>query len=179
MGSGVCAFRWWAGWAAGGLVAPGGVEDQFAQELAGGGVDDADLKVLDEQEDAGSGVGSADTDAVEASAVAEGDLAGDVDPVGADSVVAVDAPVPGRCFGSGGAGGGRGGPMRQGPVRPVAVVGVDEGVDQRLQLGQGGRLNPLGLQPLLQGLLEPLDLPAGGRVVGSEFFWSTPRARSS
>jgi hypothetical protein len=57
--------------------------------------------------------------------------------------------------------------MRQGPVRPVAVVGVDEGVDQRLQLGQGGRLNPLGLQPLLQGLLEPLDLPAGGRVVGS------------
>jgi len=40
---------WLAGWPArscGGLVAAGGVEVQFAQELAGGGVDDADVQVL-------------------------------------------------------------------------------------------------------------------------------------
>ena len=38
---------WGAGWPAGGLVAAGGVEGQFAQEFAGGGVDDADVQVLD------------------------------------------------------------------------------------------------------------------------------------
>ena len=40
-----------------GLVVAAGVEDELAEELAGGGVDDADLEVLDEQDDAGSGVG--------------------------------------------------------------------------------------------------------------------------
>ncbi len=40
----------------GGLVVAVGVEDQFAEEFAGGCVDDADLEVLDEQDDAGSGV---------------------------------------------------------------------------------------------------------------------------
>ena len=32
-----------AGWSAGGLVVPGRVEGEFAQEFAGGGVDDADV----------------------------------------------------------------------------------------------------------------------------------------
>ena len=36
---------------AGGLVVAGGVEDQFAEEFAGGGVDDADVQVLDEHQD--------------------------------------------------------------------------------------------------------------------------------
>jgi len=33
----------------GGLVVAVGVEDQFAEDLAGGGVDDGDVEVLDEQ----------------------------------------------------------------------------------------------------------------------------------
>jgi hypothetical protein len=32
---------------AGGLVCPGGVEDEFAEDLPGGGVDDGDVEVLD------------------------------------------------------------------------------------------------------------------------------------
>jgi hypothetical protein len=39
----------WAGWSAGGLVSRRGFEDQIAEELAGGGVDDADVQVLNEQ----------------------------------------------------------------------------------------------------------------------------------
>ena len=47
-----------------GLVVAG--DDQLAWQLAGGRLDDADLKVVDEQQDGGSGVGSADADVVEA-----------------------------------------------------------------------------------------------------------------
>jgi hypothetical protein len=43
------------------LVVVVGVEDQFAEEFAGGGVDDPDLKVVNEDQD----VGSADADVVE------------------------------------------------------------------------------------------------------------------
>ena len=46
---------------------------QLAQDLAGGGVDDADVEVLDEEQDVGSGVGSADSDVVQASVVAQGE----------------------------------------------------------------------------------------------------------
>jgi hypothetical protein len=81
------------------LVARGCVEGEFAEEFAGGGVDDVDVQVLDEEQQAGSGVGSADADGVEPAAVAEGDLAGVVDPVGADPVVGVAAAVPGVAFG--------------------------------------------------------------------------------
>ena len=35
---------------------------ELSEELAGDGVDDADLEVLDEQDDVGSVVGSADAD---------------------------------------------------------------------------------------------------------------------
>jgi len=42
-----------AGRASGGLLDPGGVEDQFAEEFAGGGVDDADVVVLDQEQDVG------------------------------------------------------------------------------------------------------------------------------
>ena len=50
------------------MVALGRVEGQFAEEFAGGGVDDADVEVLDQDDDAGSGVGSADADGVERAA---------------------------------------------------------------------------------------------------------------
>jgi hypothetical protein len=46
------------------LVVAGGVEDEVAQEFAGGGVDDSDVEVLDEDQDADAGVGSADADVV-------------------------------------------------------------------------------------------------------------------
>jgi len=88
----------WAWWPAGGLVVAGRVEDQFAEEFAGGGADDADVQVLDQEQGVGSGVGPADADVVEAAAVAQGDVAVDVEFVGADPVVgAGDAVDGGPC----------------------------------------------------------------------------------
>ena len=49
---------------------------RVAEEFAGGGVDDAGLKGLDEQDDAGSGVGSSHADVVESAAVAQGERHG-------------------------------------------------------------------------------------------------------
>ena len=78
-----------AGRPPGGLVVAGRVEGEVAEQLAGGGVDDAGVEILDEQDDVGSGVGPADADVVELAAVAEGDGAGGADLVGADAVVGV------------------------------------------------------------------------------------------
>jgi hypothetical protein len=55
------------------LVVPGGVEDELAEEFAGGGVDDSDGEVLDEDQDAGSVVDAADADVVQAAVDAQGD----------------------------------------------------------------------------------------------------------
>ena len=87
------------------MVALGWVECEFAEEFAGGGVDDADVEVLNEDEDAGSGVGSADADGVEPAAVAKGDLAAGVDPVVAEAVVGVLVAVAGGGLGAGRVGG--------------------------------------------------------------------------
>jgi hypothetical protein len=57
----------------GGLVVAAGVEGEFAQQFAGGRVDDSDLQVLDEQDDAGSSAGSADADVVQSAVVSQGD----------------------------------------------------------------------------------------------------------
>jgi hypothetical protein len=61
------------------LVVDGWVEGQFFDDLAGGGVDDADVEAVDQHQDAGSGVGAADADAVEPARVAEGQFAVAVD----------------------------------------------------------------------------------------------------
>jgi hypothetical protein len=90
---------WSAGWSAGGLVGLVRVEDEFAQELAGVGVDDADVQVLDQEQDAGSGAGAADADVVEFPRVAEADEPGLIDAVGADAVVRVGGAVAGTGFG--------------------------------------------------------------------------------
>ena len=45
------------------LVMAAGVEGELARDLAGGGVDDGAVEVLDQESDVGSGVGSADADA--------------------------------------------------------------------------------------------------------------------
>jgi hypothetical protein len=51
-------------------------------------------------------------------------------------------------------------------VRPLLVVEGDEGVEHRLQLLEGDRLLRLSAQPGLHGLLEALDLAAGGGMAG-------------
>lgn len=98
---GSAAFR------AGGLVGAGGVEGELAEEFAGGGVDDADVEVVDQEDDRGARVGSADADVEQAAVVAEGDFAGVVDAVVADPVVAGRGGV-GSGFGACGVGGGWG-----------------------------------------------------------------------
>ena len=72
---------------AGGLVVAGGVECQLTQELAGGGVDDPGIEVVDQEQDVGSGVGAAGADVVELAVVAEGYAACLVDDVAADAMV--------------------------------------------------------------------------------------------
>jgi hypothetical protein len=65
----------------------------LSEDLAGGGVEDGDIQVLDEESDVGSGVGSSDSDVVESSVVTPGDGADAVDLVGADPVVALAAAI--------------------------------------------------------------------------------------
>jgi hypothetical protein len=98
---------------AGGLGALVRVEGELAEELAGAGVDDADVQVLDQEKDAGSGVWASDADVVEASLVAEGDESGVIDAVGADAVAGVGGAVAGDGLGAGGVGGGGGGAAGQ------------------------------------------------------------------
>ncbi len=86
---------WWSGWSSGAVVGACGVDGEGADDLAGGGVDDAYVEVGDEQDDGGSCELAADADVVQDAVVAEGDFAGDVDAVVSDAVV-----------GGGGAGGG-------------------------------------------------------------------------
>jgi hypothetical protein len=98
-----------SGWASGGLVVAIWVEDELAEQFAGGGVDDLDLEVADEEQDVGSGVGPANADVVEAALVAKGEGAGFADDVGADAVVGVCVAVAGGGFRPGGVGSGGGG----------------------------------------------------------------------
>jgi hypothetical protein len=136
--------------------------------LSGGGVDDADVQVLNEHKDVGCGVGSSDADGVELPAVAQGDLAGFVDAVVAEPLVCLAVAVLGRAgFGAGLLGGGGGGVPGQGSVWSAMVVLVDECLDQRLELADVGGLGGLGAEPVLQGLWEAFDFAAGGGVVGS------------
>ena len=87
----------------GGLVGAGGVEGEGSDDLAGGGVEDADVEIGDEHDDGGSSPWPADADLVEATIVTERDLAGWVDDVTADAVMHVVAS--GRpSFGTGGVG---------------------------------------------------------------------------
>lgn len=84
----------------------------MAEEFAGGGVDDADVEVVDEEDDVGSRVDAPDADVVQSSVDAEGDDAGVVDLVVADSVVGVVA-AGWSGFRAGGVGAGGGGSLWQ------------------------------------------------------------------
>ena len=55
-----------------GLVVACGVKGEAAEELSGGGVNDAYVEFVDQHDDWGSGVGSSDSDVVELSGVAQG-----------------------------------------------------------------------------------------------------------
>ena len=59
-------------WLAGGLVVAVRVEGEFAEDLAGGGVGDPDVKAVDEQQEVGSCVGSSDADVVKLPVVPQG-----------------------------------------------------------------------------------------------------------
>ena len=99
LGSGPSAFL---GLGSGGsaerLVVAVGVEDEVAEQFAGGGVDHAHVSVGDEEEDGGSGVLVAQADVVELAVVAERDASGLVDAVVADPPVGVAGAVAGGGF---------------------------------------------------------------------------------
>ena len=55
------------------MVVAGGVEGEFADQVAGVAVDDADVQVVGEQGDRGAGEAGAEADVVQPGVVAEGD----------------------------------------------------------------------------------------------------------
>jgi transposase len=71
------------------LVVLGGVDGEAAEESAIVG-DDSHVEVGDEEQHPGAGVGATEADVEEFVAVAEGDAPGLVDPVSADSMVALE-----------------------------------------------------------------------------------------
>ena len=123
----------------------------------------------------GSGVGAADADVVEFAAGAEADVAGFADLVVADPVVGVGAAVAGVGFGPGVIGGGGGGLLGQGPVRPLVVVSAGERIKEGLQLSEGGGLGVLGAEPFLGRLLKPFDFALGQGLTGQSrlILWIT------
>ena len=50
-------------------------------------------------------------------------------------------------------------------MRLVMVICTGEGIQEGLQLAEGGGLGVLGAEPFLGGLLEALDLAPGLRVI--------------
>ena len=90
----------------------------------------------------------------------------DLSILSVDPVVGLAAAVGARgCFGAGLVGRGGGGAVFEGAVGTQGVVLAAEPVQEGLQLGDGGGLVGLGAEPVLHGLLEAFDLPAGGGVV--------------
>lgn len=139
------------------MVVVVGVEGEVAEEFAGGGCDDADLEVVDEEGDGCSGVGLADSDVVELAGVSEGDGAGGVDFVVADPVVGSGGGSFWSGFGESGVGNG-GGDASQAAVGAVVVVDVDETVELVLEIGEGFSWW-VGVEELFEGLLESFDAP--------------------
>src|SRR5215216_616247 len=82
-----CGLFGWAGWQPAGLIVPAGVQDQFADQLTGVAVDDADVQVVDEQADRGAGEPGAEADVVQPAVVAHSDRCPAVDLVVPDPVV--------------------------------------------------------------------------------------------
>ena len=94
-----------AGWFAGAVVAALGIDAEGADDFAGGGVDDADVEVVDEHDDACSVEGSSEADVVELAVDAHADVAV-VDAVVSDPELVVSGLIAGAGFGPGGVGDG-------------------------------------------------------------------------
>ena len=85
-----------------GLVVPGGVGGEFADELPGFG-EDPDVAVVGEDQDSVAGESAAQADVVESAVVAQGDRAAVAHAVLADPVVPIDdGDTGGKGFGTGG-----------------------------------------------------------------------------
>jgi hypothetical protein len=149
-----------------GLVGLGRVDLELGEELAVV-VDDPDVAVGDEEHDAGAGVAAPDAEVQQLGSVAKGDLAGLVDAVSADSMFGGhDQTAPAwRCLGARGEGFDRGASAECAVGADGVVVGL-EPVELGLQRGDAGR-SALAGEPLLEGLVEALDLAAGLGVVGA------------
>ena len=89
------------------MVAAVWVDGELSEEFAGGGVDDSDVEVVDEQDDGGSVEGTSESDVVELAVDSQGDCAF-VDAVVSYSVLGCGGGV-GVGFWSGVVGDGRGG----------------------------------------------------------------------
>ncbi|HEY6742481.1 MAG TPA: hypothetical protein VI110_08985, partial [Lapillicoccus sp.] len=102
----IVAFRGsWSVLAAGpGVGSPWWVQDEIAQELAGFGVDDADVEVGDQQEGSAAGVFAARRDVAQLGVVAQGHHAEAVGAVPADAIVRVQPRTGGPGGGTGGVG---------------------------------------------------------------------------
>ena len=81
------------------MVVAGGVQGEFADQLAGMPVGDADVQVVDEQQHGGAAPAGAEADVVQPAVVAEGHRAVVVDGVGSDSVVSGMTGPVGAAFG--------------------------------------------------------------------------------
>ncbi|MFG1820838.1 hypothetical protein ACGFIF_44280 [Kribbella sp. NPDC049174] len=128
----------------------------------------------------GSGVGSPDADVVEPAVHAQGDDAGVVDLVGADAVVDLAGPVgAGGGFGAGVVGGGRGGLVRQRPMRAAVVVLVAQSVEQHLEVGDRDGWVGWARSHFFIVCLNRSTLPQVVGWLGREFFWTMFRRRSS
>jgi hypothetical protein len=88
-----------AGGSSGAVVAALGDDGECADDFTGGGVDDADVEVVDEHDDAGSVEGSSESDVVHLAVDAETDASG-LDAVAADPEFGVDVGVPWFGFGA-------------------------------------------------------------------------------
>ena len=178
--AGFGAFLFGAGGAfgfAGGLVVAAGVDGEVAEEFAGGGVDDPDVEVVDEDDDVGSGVGSSDADVAEPAGDAQGDGAAGVDAVSADAVVRVGAA--GGCgFGPGGVDGGGSRSVWERPVRSVLVVDRNERVEECLELGEGCG-GGLRSSHCFRVCWNRSTLPQVVGWLGRLFFWWMPSRSSS
>jgi len=149
-----------------GLVVARWVRGELADEFAVVVGDDSQLQVAGEDQDFGAGPAASDADVVEPAVVTQGELAVGVDGVAADTEVLADADaLPGRYRAGPGVPGGLGRLTADAAVRPLSAVVGGEGVQLGLQGGRGGS-GVLAGEPFLQRLVQPLDLPAGLRVVG-------------
>src|SRR5829696_6667848 len=177
-----CGLFGWAGWQPAGLVVPAGVQDQFAHQLTGVAVDDADVQVVDEQADRGAGEPGAEADVVQPAVVAHGHTAAAVDLVVSDPAVGGDDRAAWNGFGPGliGLGGGCAGPTRDAAGRCCSRSGTGSaGVAARPEWRPGAE--PAAISSGSDGTVLPCrrsaDGTAGSGADGSRAVRARPPAR--